>query len=202
MKNWGFFTGGSGRGIEREDVMKKEIHYKIRAYVFGVAFFMLPVFPAFSQVYQYRDQNGRMCFTNQPSDIPEDQRSEELMTQAEPRKTGETTPDQYPREPETAAAPPAETPQVKNPDNPHPIPIVEDLNKEKADLDKIHARLMNRKNKLQKKKDTLKTPEQVREYRKKVTQLNDEIGVYKKRNNAFQKKADAYNDAVREKGEE
>jgi hypothetical protein len=35
-----------------------------------------------------------------------------------------------------------------------------------------------------------------------VTRLNDEINAYKKRNNAFQKKADAYNAAVREKGEE
>jgi hypothetical protein len=186
--------------------MKREIHWKIRAYVFVVAFFMLPVIPTFAQVYQYRDPNGRLCFTNQLSDVPEDQLPEILMKQpkkpVEPQKTEETAPDQNPSGPEMPADPPTETPQAKNPDKPLPIPIVEDLNKEKADLDKIHAQLMKRKNKLQKKKETLKTPEQVREYRKKVTRLNDEINAYKKRNNAFQKKADAYNAALREKGEE
>ncbi|MCP4579682.1 MAG: DUF4124 domain-containing protein [Deltaproteobacteria bacterium] len=176
--------------------MKREIYRKIRAVVFVVAFFMLSVIPAFSQVYQYRDPNGRLCFTNQLSDVPEDQLPEILMK--EPKKPA----DQNPSEPEMPADPPTETPQAKNPDKPLPIPIVGDLNKEKADLEKIHAQLMKRKNKLQKKKGALKTPEQVREYRKKVTQLNDEINAYKKRNNAFQKKADAYNAALREKGEE
>jgi uncharacterized protein YlxW (UPF0749 family) len=42
----------------------------------------------------------------------------------------------------------------------------------------------------------------VREYRKKVTRLNKDIDAYEKRNRAFQKKADAYNEAIREKGEE
>lgn len=186
--------------------MKREIHCNISAYVFAVAFFMLSVIPAFAQVYQYRDPNGRLCFTNQLSDVPEDQLPEVLMKQpkkpAEPPETGEKETDQNPSEPKKTTDPPTQTPQTKNPDKPLPIPIVEDLNKEKADLDKIHAQLMKRKNKLQKEKETLKTPEQVREYRKKVTRLNHEVDDYTKRNNAFQKKADAYNAALREKGEE
>ena len=83
------------------------------------------------------------------------------------------------------------------------IPIVEELNKEKAALDETPRTAYDaKKANFKKKERLLKTPEQVRDYRKKVTALNEEIDAYTKRNEAFQKKADAYNAAVREKGEE
>ena len=111
-------------------------------------------------------------------------------------------PKESPSEAEKGTNPAAEAPQAENPEKPPSIPIIEDLNKEKAALDKIHAKLMARKRDLQKQEKSLKTPEQVREYRKKVTRLNSEIDIYKARNKAFQEKADAYNAAVREKGDE
>ncbi len=186
--------------------MKGRIAINLWRFVFLVMFFMLTGVPSFAKVYQYRDQNGQLCFTNQLSDVPEDQLPEVLMKQpeksAEAQKTGEKATERNPSEPEKTTELPTETPGAESPDKPVPIPIVEDLNKEKAALDKIHAALMKRKKDLQKEKETLKTPEQVREYQKKVTRLNNEIDNYTKRNTAFQKKADAYNKAVREKGDE
>ncbi|MCG6879553.1 MAG: DUF4124 domain-containing protein [Deltaproteobacteria bacterium] len=171
-----------------------------------MAIFILYTTSAFAQIYQYRDKNGRLHFTNEISEIPEDQQPQVLMKQpekpAEPKEAKDKVPGQNPPEPEKATDPPAEKPQSQNPEKPASIPIIEDLNREKAALDKIHAKLMERKRDLQKEKESLKTPEQVREYRKKVTRLNNEIDIYKARNKAFQAKADAYNAAVREKGEE
>lgn len=170
--------------------MKEKIFISVRWFAFPMVFFMLFAPSAFAQVYQYWDKNGQLHFTNALSEIPEDQQPRVLMKGPEkPAKPKE-------------ADPPKETPQSEIADKPREIPLVEDLNEEKAALDKSHARLMKRKKTLKKEKQTLKTPEQVRKYRKRVTRLNDEISVYKKRNSAFQKKADAYNTAVREKGEE
>lgn len=170
--------------------MKEQIFISVRWFVFPMVFFMLFATLAFAQVYQYRDKNGQLHFTNALSEIPEDQQPPVLIKGPDkPAKPKE-------------ADPPKEAPQAENADKPREIPLVEDLNEEKAALDKCYARLMKRKKTLKTEKQTLKTPEQVREYRRKVTRLNDEISVYKKRNSAFQKKADTYNAAVREKGEE
>ncbi len=186
--------------------MRFEIDRSVRGCVFLTAIFLLCTTSAFAQIYQYRDKNGRLHFTDELSEIPEDQQPQALMKQpekpAEPKEAKDKAPGRNLPEPEKATDPTVEKPQEQSPDKPPPIPIVDDLNKEKAALDKTHAQLMKRKKNLQKEKETLKTPEQVREYRKKVTRLNDEIDIYKNRNQAFQKKADAYNAALREKGEE
>ena len=186
--------------------MRFEIHRSVGGYVFLTAIFLLCTTFAFAQIYQYRDKNGRLHFTNELLEIPEDQQPQVLMKQpekpVEPKEAKDKGPGRDLPEPEKATDPTVETPQEQNPDKPPPIPIVDDLNKEKAALDKTHAQLMKQKKNLQKEKETLKTPEQVREYQKKVTRLNNEIDIYKTRNKAFQKKADAYNAALREKGEE
>jgi hypothetical protein len=175
-------------------------------HVFLFMFFILSAIPAFAQVYQYRDQNGQLHFTNNLSEVPEGQQPEILMKPpnraAEPEEGAVKTPVKGSPETGKAAVPSKETPKRKDGKKPPEIPIVEDLNNEKAALDRIHARLMKRKKGIKKEKQTLKTPDQVRQYRKKVSRLNTDIDAYKKRNRAFQKKADAYNAAVREKGEE
>jgi hypothetical protein len=188
-----------------ERAMKVKVH--IRGCVFfGMAFCILSAIPVSAKVYQYRDKNGQLHFTNALSGIPEDQQPQDLMKQlekpAETKGTENNAPEKNPPAIGKTTDPSKETPQSEDPGKPKKIPIVEDLNKEKAALDDIHRRLMKRKKELKAEKETLKTPEQVREYRKKVTRLNKEIEVYKNRNKAFQKKADAYNAAAREKGEE
>lgn len=186
--------------------MKGNICVRALGYVFLWAFFTQSAISAFAQVYQYRDKNGLLHFTNELSEIPEDQKPKVIMEQpekaAEPQATEGPAPEKSPLETDKTMEPSSEKPPAESPDNPKEIPIVEDLNKEKAALDKIHAQLMKRKRDLQKEKETLKTPEQVRKYQKKTKRLNREIDVYKKRNKAFQKKADAYNAALREKGDE
>ncbi len=162
-------------------------------------FFLIPVFilltaPASAQIYKYRDQNGMMHYTDSLSDIPLDNLPEvqiEMPVNPSPPLEKET--------PDTETD--KQKPEKKLEDAKE-IPIVEDINKEKAALDKTHVRLMKKKKALKQERETLKTPDQVRKYRKKVTRLNKDIEAYEKRNRAFQKKADAYNEAIREKGEE
>ncbi len=182
------------------------IYNNMWRFVFLTACFMLFTSLAMAQVYQYRDPNGRLHFTNDLSEVPEGQRPEIIMKQpnraAEPEVGAAKTPEKDSPETGTAADPSKGTPKGEDGKKPPEIPIVADLNREKAALDRIHARLMKRKKVLKKEKQTLKTPDQVRQYRKRVNRLNTDIDAYKKRNRAFQKKADAYNAAVREKGEE
>ena len=163
-------------------------------YFFWIPIFVLLATPAPAQIYKYRDQNGMMHYTDSLSDIPPDKLPEvQIETPANPSP---------PPEKETPDTETDKQKPEKKPEDAKEIPIVEDINKEKAALDKTHARIMKRKKALKKERETLKTPDQVRKYRKKVTRLNKDIDAYEKRNRAFQKKADAYNAAIREKGEE
>ena len=159
---------------------------------------------ASARIYKYRDKNGQVHVTDRLSEVPADQRPEVVKkpdSPAEPEKSGKEESDREASETVKSPDSANETPQNQTDAKGTEIPIVEELNKEKAALDEIHAQLMTRKSELQKERETLKTPEQVRDYKKKVAGLNEEIDAYAKRNEAFQKKADAYNAAVREKGE-
>ena len=165
-------------------------------------FLMLSATVAVAQVYQYRDKNGQLHFTDRLSEVPEGQRpSVQKDTDSNAGPEGDRS-DRAVFETVKPSDDQGEAPQDKSTDKKVEIPIVEEINKEKASLDNSHAQLMKRKKALKKERETLKTAEQVRVYRKKVARLNKEIDLYAKRNRAFQKKADLYNEAAREKGEE
>ena len=168
-------------------------------------FLMLSATVAVAEVYQYRDKNGQLHFTDRLSEVPEGQRppvQKDTDSNAGPEGVDGYRSDRVAFETVKPSDDQGEAPQDKSTDKKVEIPIVEEINKEKASLDKSHAQLMKRKKALKKERETLKTAEQVRVYRKKVARLNKEIDLYAKRNRAFQKKADLYNEAAREKGEE
>ncbi len=193
-------------GSQEKRGMKTEKSVIWRVGFLGVGLFLLSVVFVNAQIYQYRDKNGEMHFTNQLTDVPEGETPKEIM---KPPKNPEESAESKKKESEPGQTkaeegdqPAERSAKTDAPEVPEKIPIVEDLNKEKAALDRTHARLMKRKKALKKEKESLKTAEQVRIYRKKVEKLNRDIDKYKKRNRTFQKKVDVYNAAVREKGEE
>ena len=100
-----------------------------------MAFFMVSATPSFAQIYQYRDKDGRLHFTNELSEVPEDQQPEILMKEPNTAATpkggeGKTTAEKD--SPDTEK----EAPQAKRPDKPDEIPLVKNLNEEKAALEK------------------------------------------------------------------
>ena len=159
--------------------------------------------PVSARVYQYTDKEGVVHFTDNLSEIPYDQlpsvesRGKKKM---DPEGSDEGSQEEVsPPEAESRREEGAESTKDGGQDT--AIPIVEEMNTEKAALDAEHARLMKRREALKKERDTLTTPEQVRAYQKRVKALNKEIESYQERNRAFRKKVDAYNQALKEKDE-
>jgi len=160
--------------------------------------------PASARMYQYTDKNGVVHFTNSLSKIPDDQLpnarpigGEVGHTQPEAGQETSEKKDPAPGEEKTAAKGAENGEEIEQGQD---APFVEDINKEKAALDAEHARLEKAKKALQKERDTLKIPEQVKAYQKRVRELNKAIDAYEKRNRAFQKKVDAFNAALKEDG--
>ena len=165
--------------------------------VFWALTFLLLAMPVSAKVYKYRDKDGIMHYTDTLSEIPPEKirevQPEALKDDEKDVKTG--------LDEKKAGEPKTDNAQAEKPDVKKKIPIVEDLKKEKAELDKIHERLMKKKRALKEEQSTLKTPEQVREHQKKLKLLKRKIDAYQKRYRAFKKKADSYNKALSEKGE-
>ena len=155
--------------------------------------------PVSARMYRYRDGNGVIHFTDTLSKVPRD-----LLPGAEPLgpertdlrweadlkgpSTGNLTPSSGEGVNETEG----NADQGKDP------PIVERLNREKSALDAEYRNLAKEKAELERERSTLKTPEGVEAYRKKVRALNRRIEAYKERNRAYAKKVDAYNWALKE----
>lgn len=164
--------------------------------VFFTLFVLWLCSPAFARIYQYKDSNGAIHFTDDISRIPEDQRPP-----LPPRGYPEVgSADDQGKEAAEANEPGAETStnEARKGDK---IPILEEIHKEKADLDAQYADMMKERKALEKKRTTLKTPEQVGAYQKKVKDLNQRIEAYQDRQRAYQKKVDAYNAALKEEQE-
>ena len=162
--------------------------------------------PASARIYQYRDKNGVVHFTDNLSEVPFDQVPEvesrgrdEKDPKAEGTQKGSEEKDRHPGE-EKEPGKEAETGDDAGENR--DIPIVEKLNREKAALDAEHAGLVKKRKALNRERAALKTPEEVRAYRKKVKELNKRIKAYEKRNRAFQKEVDAYNSALKEEEKE
>ena len=165
--------------------------------VFFTLFILWLCSPAFARIYQYKDSTGAIHFTDDISKIPEDQRPP-----LGPRGYPEIGPavGRY-QEPNKASEPDAKasTKAGKKGDG---LPILEEIQKSKADLNGEYAQLMKERNALKKERSTLETPEQVRAYKKKVKDLNRRIEAYQDRHRAYQKKVYAYNAALKEEQEE
>lgn len=150
--------------------------------------------PAWGRMYQYRDSKGVVHFTDALSKVPHDMLPGVESSGPEKKDSGQETNREEPqvhKEGENQGETGDQGEEARE------IPLVEELNREKAALDQEHALLVKRKKTLGKERGTLKTPEDVRAYQKKVRSLNRRIAAYERRNKAYRKKVDAYNAAVK-----
>jgi hypothetical protein len=174
------------------------------ACILVVSLLAWPCSPTSARTYQYIDRNGVVHFTDSLSKIPDDHLPVTQPTVGEENDAGpegsQEAAGQGGAGPGEEEAPVKETEKEDAAEGVREIPLMEDLNKEKANLDTDHARLAKQRKALTKERDTLKTVEQVKEHQKRVNELNKQIDAYDKRNRAYQEKVDAYNKAV--KGEE
>ncbi len=155
-------------------------------------FLLLFSAPSFGEMYRYRDEKGNLHFTDDITQVPEDQQD-----QIQSMPSIQTTPDEPP--------PPKSTEPSRAKDNYDiyisPTEVWEDridsirqeLDRTKAELEKEYATLMKKKEQLQ-----LQIPEggserDIRRYEDKIRELNGQIGEYQKKALDFQKRVEAFN---------
>lgn len=172
----------------------------------GLILMMMPALVS-AELYRYTDERGVIHFTGNYIEIPENQRPKvEIINRLD-----ETTPPvvntETDRPEETRTS--AEGIEVDRPSGEAGIqgteavaegalsqPQFEALIKAKADLDKIYDALATEKETLEKEQQTLKTVESIRAYQNKVNLFNQRLADYERQRQAFQTRADAYNQTV------
>lgn len=125
---------------------------------------------AFAEFYKYKDENGKIRFTDDLSQVPEDQR-QKLGIYDEPADFG--------IEPEK----PAESEEKNKPKPPTYKQLKEEEEALAKELDE-----------LKKEKEKLPAPDD-KSYRTKVDRLNKKIQEYEEKRAAYNKKVKEYNDA-------
>jgi len=160
----------------------------------GLAFFPLQ---AGAEFYRYTDENGVLRYTDNLQEVPPEKRSQlKKYKEAE----DDLTPAQREakRQQEAEAARQArirwQQPQKKGAaDDGIRIDSRQDFERVKTDLDDAYERLRRKKAALEAERDTLETPEDVRLYRSKVRELNEEIQRFEDRRSRFIQRADQFN---------
>ena len=166
-----------------------------------VLFLVLVAWPAAStaEFYRYYDENGALRFTDNLAEVPEDQQPQVKRYQEEddfltPRQRAEKARNQAKAqmERENLEENDRKTAAIRN----VRIKDTDDLRSVREELDGDFAGLEERRKALQAKRDTLNTPEEVREYQTEVRKLNEDIQRFEARRQAFIKKAKEYNALV------
>jgi len=179
---------------------------RLRYMLISLVILLLPALVS-AELYRYTDERGVIHFTDNYIEIPQNQRPKvEIINRLD-----ETTPPVVKTEtdrPEETRLP-AEGVEVDRPSEeagtqgPEAVaegaqsqPQFESLIKAKADLDKIYDALAAEKEALEKEQQTLKTVESIRAYQSKVNLFNQRLADYERQRQAFQTRADAYNQTV------
>jgi hypothetical protein len=167
-------------------------------YVLLLLICVLPPASVWADFYQYRDQNGFLHFTDNIANIPEDKRSKiDRYTTSEdvivPEEGSQRVGSEALNHKE--AQPASSVSGIKEETETIDANEYERLGKIKAILDEEYAELIKQKQDLLEYKETITSLSETefRDYKEKVTRLNQRIAIFEKRRRAFKKKADAYN---------
>ncbi|CAB5100452.1 Pyruvate kinase (EC [Olavius algarvensis associated proteobacterium Delta 3] len=166
-----------------------------------VLFLVLVAWPGSStaEFYRYYDENGALRFTDNLAEVPEDQQPQVKRYQEEddyltPRQRAEKARNQAKAqiERENLEKNDRKTAAIRN----VKIKDTDDLKSVREELDGDFAGLEDRRKALQAKRDSLTTPEEVREYQTQVRKLNEDIQRFEVRRQEFIRKAKEYNALV------
>ena len=157
---------------------------------------LLAAAPAWSEYYQYTDENGNLCFTDDKSMVPEDQLDEaksfDSLKNTEKPASMESTSRSGPSR---QKAPDQRTWDGKLQSD------VNSLDEEKDQLDSAFQRLQKEKEALMNQSTEDMSSAEQSAYKDRVHELNERIEAYDKKREEFQQKVDRFNAQVRQKKE-
>ncbi|MFC1886480.1 hypothetical protein ACFLZM_05435 [Thermodesulfobacteriota bacterium] len=163
---------------------------------------------SFAEFYRYRDQNGISRYTDDITEVPEDQRP--AVNRYESREQGTSAVVNSKVEPKETvkedATPAAETSEGKKSDAPSGdqaekkdlIAELQRLMKIETELNKEYDEIEKERQAVKEAKKVFKTRKAVKAYNARISHLNERVEVYGNRQKAYAKEVAAYNKRAKE----
>jgi len=145
--------------------------------------------PVFAEFYQYTDQSGVLRFTDDLTQVPEDQRSK-VKKYLEPDDS--LTPEQRAQKALDARQETVAEEKLEISGGEYLVEF-ERLDKKKTGLDQRYTELTKERNDLAKVKEAIASEAELKAYNEKISSLNKRITAFEKEREAFSKEVDAFN---------
>ncbi len=145
--------------------------------------------PALAEFYQYTDQSGVLRFTDDLTQVPEDQRPT-VKKYLEPDDS--LTPEQRAQKALDARREPAAEEKLEISGGEHLVEF-ERLDKKKAGLDQRYTELIKERNDLARVKEEISSEAELTAYNEKINSLNKRITAFEAEREVFSKEVDAFN---------
>ena len=165
----------------------------------GSIFFMC--LPVFADFYRYVDEKGNVRFTDDLTQVPENQRSQ-IPNYTEfregPEKDGEREPDASAEQQNQVEEPAGESVPEEQPEQSDLTAVKMRLDQTKQALDSEFEALMQEREILEKQRLEIQNQEEYDKISEEITTLNGKIAAYENKRAAFNTEVQAYNTKVQE----
>jgi hypothetical protein len=149
---------------------------------------------ASADYYRYIDKDGNVHYTDDLTNVPENQRTDINEYTGYQNDSNDQEKDE--RKEETPQ-PLLEQEQVKNkPDMDKFSEIKKQLDQKKKKLDEEYKALMEERKNIEKNKNKYRSKSQAKKYNKAILEFNGKIEDYERRKNLFNKEVEEYNERV------
>jgi predicted nucleic acid-binding Zn-ribbon protein len=150
--------------------------------------------PSFAAFYQYTDESGVLRFTDDLTQVPEEQRPK-VKKYLEPDDS--LTPEQRAQKALDARQEPAAEEKMGVSKEEY-LAEFERLDKKKTGLDQRYTELAKERNGLAKEKEAISSETELKDYNEKVSSLNKRITAFEREREVFSKEVDAFNELFKE----
>jgi chromosome segregation ATPase len=150
--------------------------------------------PSFAAFYQYADESGVLRFTDDLTQVPEEQRPK-VKKYLEPDDS--LTPEQRAQKALDARQEPAAEEKMAIPENRY-LDEFDRLDKKKTGLDHRYNALAKERDGLAKEKEAISSEAELKAYNEKISSLNKRITAFKAEREAFSKEVAAFNERFKE----